>query len=306
MRVASPVASLPTSEAENGNGVTKVQFANRKDGYVSSENGDTLYWTGDGGHAWRLAEPGGKAAWQEPLVEGGPLASPIITTHGRAYILVYEGCLEVHCASIDLATSMVTSDTWTDTRLALPTANSVVSIAAFGQKVWLIVTSGGGSLTRVLVSHNGGHSFAVQSSTGLLGLTCGAAATSSMTLWGFCTTGTQGYAVRSTDGGRTFATLSVPRGFISNSDGILPVSDDVAVYHTYTPNGTWPLMVTRDGGRQFGNLLRFQSPQDPFDVAFASTTTWLALDGSQTGANSKLWRTTDAGRSWQRINPPGL
>jgi hypothetical protein len=58
------------------------------------------------------------------------------------------------------------------------------------------------------VSSDGGRSFARFPSTGMLGLACNATATSAMTLWGFCATGSLGYPVRSVDGGRAFARLS--------------------------------------------------------------------------------------------------
>ena len=110
-----------------------------------------------------------------------------------------ENCLaNGECRSQTLASSAVTSDVWTTRPLRLPVDEAIqpVGLAAFGSKVWLIAT---GVLS---VSFDGGRSFASLPSTGMFGLACYATATSTMTLWGFCATGSLGYAVRSTNGGR--------------------------------------------------------------------------------------------------------
>lgn len=296
-RMLYPSTSPPSVKA----GDQALSFANAEDGYLYvSYLHYGLYWTGDGGKVWRLTQPGGRAAWRGPEL-GGPLLSQIVTTNGRSYVLVYEGCSQDQCASIDLAASADTSDTWTDTRLEL-TVDSLVSIAAFGQKVWLIVTSGGGSTARMLVSDDAGKHFASLPSTGMLGQACNATATSATTLWGFCIGGHSGYAVHSTDGGRVFASLPGQPG-ASNAGDILPVSGTTAIFQNGDRPNVW---LTRDGGQHFTSVLRSRNLSSSFDVAVASTTTWLALEQSPTGVNNMIWRTTDAGRSWQQVKLPGL
>ena len=201
-----------------------LTFANRDDGYAYGDDpsfGQT-YWSHDGGETWhRLRHP-------------GIFASPIITTQGHAYGLIYKGNpdIPISTPSSDsvtfvLASSLVTSGTWTMRPLPILGEDNGVSVAAYGSKVWLIVIKNGGGYARLLVSSDGGRNFSSFPSHGMGGYDCTAAPTSDETLWGFCATGSEGYAVRSTDGGRDF--VSLPPGS-SNGGSILPVSDDEAIF----------------------------------------------------------------------------
>jgi photosystem II stability/assembly factor-like uncharacterized protein len=189
VRVGSPPSS-----------VDAIDFADQEDGYAyfrgSYDERATLYWTGNGGRTWRLV----------PLRFPESRSPSIVIASGRAYLLVPENCLaNGECRSQALASSAVTSDVWTTKPLRLPVGEAIqpVGLAVFGSKVWTI--AGGAVLS---VSSDGGRSFARFPSTGMLGLACNATATSAMTLWGFCATGSLGYPVRSVDGGRAFARLS--------------------------------------------------------------------------------------------------
>jgi len=172
-------------------------------------------------------------------------------------------------------------------------------MAAFGTKVWLIATPGGAGKARLLVSFDGGRRFSNLPSTGMLGLACDATATSATILWGFCITGNAGYAVRSTDGGKHFAYLSGQPGS-SNAGNILAVSRTEAVFQNGDRPNVW---LTRDGGQHFLTVLRSRNPQNGFDVALVSTTSWVALEFSPTGSNV-MRRTTNGGRSWQQVRLP--
>jgi photosystem II stability/assembly factor-like uncharacterized protein len=289
------VGTLPPS-------VNALVFANREDGYAYFQGGTTvksvLYWTGDGGRSWRLAP----AAFQESQ------SLSIVTTEGRAYVLAYEDCtVNRGCKTLDFGSSTVTSDSWTLRSVPIDVTQNNVGLAVFGAKVWLIVVSDGGSYAKVLVSDDGGASFTNLPSTGMEGLACRVRATSATTLWGFCATGLLGYAVRSTDGGRVFSTLS---GWIrghrpaANGGLILPLSNTEAVFQP----GVAGMWLTRDGGAHF-SAVRFSSlwlsDSYGFYITFASTTTWLVLGINEgPGGSNPLWRTTNGGRTWQPLKAP--
>ena len=286
--------------------IDSMEFANSKDGYAydaeASTGATTLYWTGDGGKVWHSALARFRAS--RPL--------PVVITRGNAYVLVPKGCSgDGQCRALDLASSAVTSDVWT-TRplpLTLDEVNSEVGLAAFGSKVWLIVAAASANAV-LLVSDDGGRSFESLPSRGMSGgLACYATATSATTLWGFCATGSLGYAVRSTDGGRDFATLSGwNRGHRPAAQGgsILPLSNNEAIFQPGGPS----MWLTRDNGRHF-SAVRFsslwQSPNYGFSIAFASTTTWLVLGiYEQPGGANLMWRTTNDGRSWEPVKAPSV
>jgi photosystem II stability/assembly factor-like uncharacterized protein len=295
--VATPPIPRPTENA-----AVSLHFANNDDGYLYawSSSKARLYWTGDGGKVWRLAQPGGTRVWRTVSLPI-PFNSPVVTTNGRAYALVSEDCSKGYCRSLGLASSAVTSDTWTTTPLPPEAAESRVSMAAYGSKVWLITVQNGGGEVRLFVSDDGGRRFSSLPGTGMSALGCWVTATSTETLWGFCATGNEGFPVRSNNGGRDFAILSVA-GRDSNGDNYVPVSDNVAVFQSPSPN-VW---LTRDGGQHFSSVLRSQNPQVGFTVAFASSNTWLALESSGVGESVAFWRTTNAGRTWHKVKPPRL
>ena len=285
VRVGSPPSS-----------VDAIDFADQEDGYAyfrgSYDERATLYWTGNGGRTWRLV----------PLRFPESRSPSIVIASGRAYLLVPENCLaNGECRSQALASSAVTSDVWTTKPLRLPLGEAIqpVGLAVFGSKVWTI--AGGAVLS---VSSDGGRSFARFPSTGMLGLACNATATSAMTLWGFCATGSLGYPVRSVDGGRAFARLSGWKYEASNGGSILPLSNNEAIFQPGGPS----MWLTRDNGRHF-SAVRFsslwQSPNYGFSIAFASTTTWLVLGiYEQPGGANLMWRTRNDGRSWQPVKVP--
>ena len=281
-------------------GMYDIEFANRQDGYAydaeASAGATTLYWTGDGGKVWHSALARFRAS--RPL--------PVVITRGNAYAFVPKGCSgDGQCRALDLASSAVTGDVWT-TRplpLTLDEVNSEVGLAAFGSKVWLIV-AGASANAVLLVSDDGGRSFESLPSRGMGGgLACYATATSAMTLWGFCATGSLGYAVRSTNGGRDFARLSGWKYEASNAGSILPLSNKEAVFQP-RQGFFW---LTRDGGEHFSSV-RFSSlwtsPNYGFSIAFASTTTWLVLGIQEPGEHNLMWRTTNGGRPWQSVKAP--
>jgi len=288
VRVGSPPSS-----------VDAIDFANRDDGYAyfrgSYDERATLYWTGNGGRTWRLV----------PLRFPESRSPSIVIASGRAYLLVPENCLaNGECRSQDLASSPVTSDSWTTTALHLPVEEAIqpVGLAAFRSKVWVIGTGASAVLS---VSSNGGRSFANLSSTGLAGLACDATATSASVLWAFCATGSLGYAARSTDGGREFALMPGRnhgyKGDASNAGSIIPLSDNEAVFCSGGPH----FYLTRDGGKDFSSIWSHNDWNHLYSIAFADTTSWVMLGVSEgPDGNNPLWRTTNSGRTWQSVKAP--
>jgi len=282
--------------------IDALEFATSEDGYAYGDQGSdgatSLYWTGDGGKVWHLS----LAQFREER------PSAVVIMSRRVYVIVPKDCSgDGQCRALDLASSVVTSDAWTATQLPLSSdeVNSEVGLAAFGQKVWVVV-AGASANALLLVSDDGGRSFESLPSRGMSGgLACYAMATSATTLWGFCATGSLGYAVRSTDGGRDFATLSGwNRGHrpAANGGSILPLSNNEAIFQ---PN-QGIFWLTRDGGKHFSSV-RFsslwQSPNYGFSIAFASRTNWLVLGIRDPSGPNLMWRTTN-GRSWQLVKSP--
>ena len=185
-RVAAPSLAAPIGGSEGDFGVNDFVFANRDDGYFYVLNPNPhLYWTGDGGRSWRAVQPGKSSVWRDSGTSG-PLASSIVTTHGRAYVLIFRfRSTGGYPTSYALASSAVTDDSWTTVPLPVPgPSTDNVGMAAFGSKVWLIVVPGGGGNASILVSEDEGRSYSPLPTTGMLGLSCRATATASTTLWG--------------------------------------------------------------------------------------------------------------------------
>jgi photosystem II stability/assembly factor-like uncharacterized protein len=291
-RTWTRVSSLPET-------IETLQFANSEDGYAEGVAG-SLYWTGDGGRTWRVVFGHFQAV--QPLL--------VAISGRRAYTLVPTGCSAAgQCTSLDLASSMVDSDSWA--RRPMPLArdevNSRVGLAVSGSKLWVIVAAAGPKAS-VLVSDNGGTTFSRLPSSGLEGgLDCYATATSVTTLWGFCATGSLGYPVRSTDGGRHFVTLSGwnhgYKGAAANSGILLALTDDEAVFAPGTGSQLW---VTRNEGRRFESLVSFPASDWTADIAVDTGGTWLAAGLSPAYApNTDVLRvTTDDGDSWYRVEIP--
>ena len=286
VRVAAPPVHIPPSGGEFPIGA--LTFANREDGYAYGSS--VVYWTKDGG-----------ATWQRARIR--PLAAPysILTTGGNAFALV-NTCRSSPCVSYALASSAVATDSWRTTPLPGLTGEEV-TLATFGSKVALIPVPVNGEVAAFLVSQDGGRSFSRLSSKGMGGVACWARPTSRMTLWGFCATGMLGYAARSTDGGRHFQTLAFGSRPLTNGAVVVPVTDDEALV---LPRVTPDLWLTRDGGRTAAVTLRYPSAGGRMSsVAVVTDTTWLAI-GDIAGSAVKLWRTTNAGTSWQELSVPGV
>jgi photosystem II stability/assembly factor-like uncharacterized protein len=275
-------------------GMYGIEFANRQDGYglpqQSLPGGPSLYQTTDSGKLWRLV----------PSL--GVITSPVVTANGRAFLAVYEDCSKTKCRSLDLASSAVTSDSWT--LEPLPLSRQAlnypdyyeVGMTAFGSKLWVAVTSAIGK-TVLFVSNDGGHNVSVLPSDGLGGLRCDLSATSPKVLWGHCITGLFGYFVRSSDGGQSFLTLRPPGEYAANNNDYLALSDDEALFDVA---GVQDILITRNGGRTFVRLPGAPRGVGVADMVPLSATDWFAQ------GSSGLWRTTNGGSSWQSVKAPSV
>ena len=303
--VSVPPVVLST---EGATARVSLTFANRDDGYlyVGSLPQPRLYWTEDGGETWRLVQPGGKVTWREDSLNGQLPLSSLVIAGGHAYGLVRRGCSTPRCSSAVLVSSAVTSRTWTTRPLPVVTSGASIDLAASGTTLWLVVIGAHGGPARLFVSNDGGRSFSRLISTGMGGEYCTVAATSVKSLWGYCIQSNMGYALRSTDGGSHFSHLAVPPNPSESIDSVLPVSDSEAVFEV--PDFD-TLLLTRDGGEHFSTVLRSQALYASFLIAFVNTTTWLLLGNlSSSGVigpgPTLMWRTTNAGFSWRRIEAP--
>ena len=246
-----------------------IEFANRQDGYgllqQSLPSGPSLYQTTDSGKLWR------------PVPSLGVIASPVVTANGRAFFTAYQDCTKTKCRSLDLASSAVTSDSWT--LEPLPLSRQAlnypdyyeVGMTTFGSELWVAVTSAIGQ-TVLFVSKDGGRNLSVLRTEGLGGLRCDLSATSTKVLWGHCITGLLGYFVRSADGGRSFVTLRPP-GQYANSNDYLALSDTEALFAVDSLKDT---LITRDGGKTFVPLPGAPTGVGVADIVPLSATDWFA------------------------------
>lgn len=305
----TPVSVPPVVLSTEGASVrVSLTFANRDDGYLYVESlpQPRLYWTEDGGETWRLVQPGGKVTWREDSLKGWLPLSSLVIASGRAYGLIQRGCSTARCSAAVLVSSAVTSRTWTTRPLPVVTSGASIDLAASGTKLWLVVIGAHGGPARLFVSKDGGRSFSKLISTGMGGEYCTATATSVKSLWGYCIQANMGYALRSTDGGSHFSHVVVPPNPSESLDSVLPVSDSEAVFEVPDFDS---LLLTRDGGEHFSPVLRSQALYASFLIAFVNATTWLLLgtlssSGGSFPGPTLLWRTTDAGFSWQRPQAP--
>jgi len=301
VRVGAPPVQQEVGITPSGLSIGSLLFVNKEDGYSYSRGGPTgesgLYRTDDGGMTWQHVHL------------AGALASSIVVTGERAYAVIYR-CRSVSCTSYSLVTSPVARNSWT-TRAKIPSAETNgenVSLAAFGSKVWVVLTSqGGDNSDRLLVSRDGGATFSESFRSDFLGaISCFLAATSTETLWGTCYSIHSSYNVRSTDGGKRFIQIA-GANIDFGSTTLFPLSNRVGVLLFYNPEVPvkvlWELEVTSDAGRSFQPRLGHRLV---LAIGFASRTTWLALSGPVKGQSGVAWRTANGGRSWQTVKLPSL
>jgi len=126
---------------------------------------------------------------------------------------------------------------------------------------------------------------------------------------------------KSTDGGKTFAFMGLPNSKHINRITIDPRNNDVVIVAATGPlfgaGGDRGLFKTVDGGKTWKQVLKVdedtgandlaQSLSDP-NILFATTyqrrRTACCMNGG--GPGSGMWKSTDAGDTWTRINSGGF
>lgn len=263
----------------SASGYSQIRFADLKDGFAY---GPDLYATHDGGTTW------------DPVDVRGQV-NDLAISNGEVYAVVTPGSADVG----RLMRSPVGQDSWT----TLSAAGQVSGgLWVLGGEV--IVQSadggpnGGGPGSDVLVSTDGGTSFARQPAPSA-GLPCEFQAQSPPVIWAHCATGTESGVWRSTDSGATFAPTQKASELglrLPNSAVFAAASDTTAVagyqqlYRTADAGSTWT-QVTVPGVVEWAYL------------GFTDSTHGVGLGyvGSISSADERLYYTTDAGQSYHLV-----
>jgi hypothetical protein len=266
------ISSPPLRTVGNG---PSVVFANANDGYAYIvDGGGQLYATHDGGRSWSAS-----LSAVENVAIGGGHVFAITHRHG-------------------LERSPVGANTWTE----LPGVQAKeASIAVDGSRVWLL-----GPPRRkpdadtIQSSSNSGRTFTSYRGPCYFDLPGRLVPSGGSDVWAVCPSGMMASLLRSTDGGRTFPltrSFHDPGGVqlppLTNGAQIFPLSRDAAL--VYGGPGA-PLYRTANGGTRWAQAGEAWTPEHaPFWLGFPSGRVGYAL------AATKLWRTTDGGRSWHAV-----
>jgi photosystem II stability/assembly factor-like uncharacterized protein len=273
--VAAPQATLTTATS-SGSGYSQLRFADTKNGFAY---GPDLYVTHDGGAQWRAVNLGGTVA-------------DLAISAGQAYAIV-----QPSGASGRLMHSPVGQDGWTAVSGA-----GAVSGGLWVQGSDVAVQSGVGTGVggNVLVSHDGGQSFAAHPAPSP-GLPCQFAAPEPPVVWAHCATGTESGVWHSSDGGATF-TIAAGTGTslrLPNSAAFAAASSTIAVV------GFQKLYRTGNGGALWDSVDLPGVTQLAY-LGFTDATHGVALGyvGSVAPANERLFYTIDAAQSYHLVPLP--
>ena len=255
---------------------SQLRFADAQNGFAY---GPDLYATHDGGTTWNPVDVGGRVA-------------DLATSGGEAYAIVTTGT----GSSGRLMRSPVGQDQWSTVLAA-----GEVSSGLWVQGANVVVQSGSdGPGTNVLVSHDGGTSFASYPAPSP-GLPCEFEGAASPDVWAHCVTGTESGVWLSHDGGASFASAE-PAGthlMLPNSAVFGAASGTTAVV------GYQQLYRTGDAGASWTPVGPSGIVQWTY-IAFSDSTHGVALGyaGSITAGDERLYYTTDAGQTYHLVALP--
>jgi hypothetical protein len=292
--VAAPPVALSTGGAASG-AIDTLRFATTLDGYAfdaqsfrSADDTSSPIWeTTDGGSHWRQTDLRHVLAF----ATGG----------GFAYVVTGD-CREGVCRRLLLRRAVLGTDSWNSTALPVGTVDPIVALTVHSSSVWLSVspTKGRHPYQVLLASADDGSSFTTVQSPCGNGLGGQLAATSSSVLWAVCPTGMLAGALRSTDGGATWASLTVGR-VLSNGAQITPANDTSAVVAI---GDQTELLRTTDGGTTFKRVYPVRAGFWDF-IGFTDGETGAGLrllPGKARAAVGlsphELLRTRNGGRTW--------
>ncbi len=120
--------------------------------------------------------------------------------------------------------------------------------------------------------------------------------------------GTEGTVVRTTDGGKTWSTLKVPKAEDLDFRGIRAVDDKTAVLMSSGPaeKGQARVYRTTDAGQHWNLVLEEKTKGAFFDaIAFWDAKHGILL-GDPVDGHFMIYTTADAGETWQRVAPEKL
>jgi photosystem II stability/assembly factor-like uncharacterized protein len=125
---------------------------------------------------------------------------------------------------------------------------------------------------------------------------------------------------RTTDGGKTWSLMGLENTFTIGRIRINPQNTDIvyvaATGHEWTPNEDRGLFKTSDGGKTWSKVL-YVDPNtgvydlvlDPKNPDIVYCTTWERIRQKwsdprtfESTANSGIWKSSDGGKNWQKIN----
>jgi photosystem II stability/assembly factor-like uncharacterized protein len=125
---------------------------------------------------------------------------------------------------------------------------------------------------------------------------------------------------RTTDGGKTWSLMGLENTFTIGRIRINPQNTDIvyvaATGHEWTPNEDRGLFKTSDGGKTWSKVL-YVDPStgvydlvlDPKNPDIVYCTTWERIRQKwsdprtfESTANSGIWKSSDGGKNWQKIN----
>jgi photosystem II stability/assembly factor-like uncharacterized protein len=298
--VGVPAPRVPlTNSNDNSGSIDTLRFANPLVGYAfnsqSFRNADA-----PSGPIWETSDGG--AHWQRLAIRD---VRGFATGGGYLY-LVTGNCHSGVCQAPALRRAVIGTADWTSTPLPVGAVESIVLLAVHGTSLWLSVspTSGEHPNQTLLRSTDGGMTFTTEKSPCTNGLGGDLEATSTSVLWAVCPTGMLAGALRSSDGGATWATLQIGRE-LSNGARIAPADDSTAVIST---GDQTQLVRTTDGGSTFAQVFPLRAGWWNF-IGFTDAQTGSGIRIVPGRARSSLgpplailMRSSDGGTTWAVTN----
>lgn len=286
-RIASP--DVPVGGPGHGPWVSGVTFASRRVGWLY---GSGLWVTRDGGGRWRKLSLGGQV-------------EDIAASSGRAYAVVEPA----RSTGSELFTTPVGANAWqrvgTFTGEYEPDWSG--GFAVLGRSAWF------GTASAVWTTADGRHwhSYPFACAGAYYGL-AGIAAASPARVRFLCintadfNTAEEGIEVMaSTDGGKT-EHLAGRKAPVTGDGGVIAVPPGDAKVITFDTTVGGPSWIGRsaDGGKTWKQVAFFPRGGSWDSLSYVSATVgWVVLSGPGTGGvTGLLLRTTDAGRSWHKVN----
>ena len=275
--------------------VTELVFLDARHGYAVVRGSGrawpgrtALAQTSDSGRSWQQASI--------PLGDREGITA--VAGHGGRVFVGTVACLDVtHCPTVRLYTAAVPGNRWHRVAGHIPRRNSDsgITLAAWRQTVWLMVGVGATTHPVSLYSTDAGRSF--HRSPGPGAVACSATATSTQVMWASCSTGMLMALSRTTADTSTRRLHLLGAGTANTF--LDPITDRLSYFGTAAGRQRG-LYRTRDAGRTLHKIAPLPpadvSAGDGFHITYLTTRTALCAVG-----DGRLLRSTDAGRSWQRV-----